>query len=440
MDTASSNPAPSDSVNKEIDDSKIETKDEITPFLQSFASVVDTIKKTKKKKQLEFLESLPGKLKRFPKQRVAKEKKPKKQRPKKEKKEKKPKKKKEPRERKPRPPPRVREVRTYPNVITSGISRDRGINDSFKNRAGIDPRISAKDVYMEDIGRGGGAFVKQDQRRYKYNDWNDAKSHQTKDWHHIIWLDPSAPAAIIHPADSFLQDNVKILKGKCPSKVNFGKEFGTDVEFIYMSPPWDSPNFGNGKRGYFTIDHLEKMEFKTCQARGFIFMWLPFEQMVEITKIMFKKGYTLVDSCGAMLSDFHGGVLTTQRNPNANKKSSNPEDLVGRMAGMSLKGVLWKLTQGPASKERFRIGNQIIYDAFQWRKKTDQYTGQFLPDHGYGYELYQYLMVKKPPEEEKKIHALHLWCRPGLQVKNFGGVEYFPEYDYKKGCLKGTKI
>ena len=34
------------------------------------------------------------------------------------------------------------------------------------------------------------------------------------------------------------------------------KEFGTGVEFIYMSPPWDTPYHGYGKKGWFTLEHL----------------------------------------------------------------------------------------------------------------------------------------------------------------------------------------
>jgi len=424
----------------EIVESKIETHDVISPLFKAFCAELEKIPKATEKEQLTFLENgVPDKLKRMPKNfqfhgavNLDQGEKKRKDGAEGEKK----------RKRTPvrRSATRVRpDPRRYPNVITSSVSREYGIADSFAVRAGIDPRISAKDVRLEEIGKGGGSFVKQEQRRYRYDDWDAARSHQTQEWRHIIWLDPSAPAAIIHPADTFLNENVKVVKGRCPTKIDLAKEFGTGVEYIYLSPPWDSPNFGNGKRGYFTLEHLKNLNFKRVQRKGFIFMWLPFSKMVQIKNVMREKGYNLVDSCGALLCDFQGGVLTSQRNPHAKKNSSKKEDIVGRMAGMSLKGVLWKKFDTKEAKERFRIGNQIIYDCFQWRKKTDQYTGQFLPDHGYAYELYQYLMVQKPKNSET-IHALHLWCRPGLQVKNFAGVQYFPEYDHEKQCMKEATI
>merc|ERR1711971_1497559 len=100
------------------------------------------------------------------------------------------------------------------------------------------------------------------------------------------------------------------------------KEFGKNVDFIYMSPPWKSQNM------------------------GFLFFWLPFHQFNKIRKVMDAKGYTYVDSVGAMLTHFDGRISCEARNPAADKTSSDPEQMVGRMSGNCVKGVLWKYTTG----------------------------------------------------------------------------------------------
>jgi len=407
----------------------------ISTYMEKFTAALESLGEDIKAKQsFDFLKKIPGKIKKYQKRtkdgKKKKKKKSKGPRSRKPKKERKPKKKRE------RRPPRERkEPRIFPQFITTEIAQNLGLGDVFASKAGRDPRRSTQDVKLEDIGRGGGNFVKQEGRRYVYDHWNELYSHQKHSWQHIIWLDPSAPSAIIHPGPTFAPKKANIVKGKCPSKLDMAKEFGTNVEFIYMSPPWDSPNFGYGKRGYFTCDHLAKMDLSKVQEKGFIFMWLPFHHLGKILKIMEKHMYTSVDSCGAMLSNFNGQISVRQRNPNADKNSSKVEDLCGRMAGTCVKGVLWKKTLTKKGKERFRIGNQIMYDCFQWREKIDKFTGQLLPDHGYAYAIYQYLMIQKPPTADV-CHALHLWCPPNLRVKNFGGVQYFPNFNYKKDRLK----
>jgi len=403
----------------------------ISDYLGKLINGIEFIKQRKitDPEALEFLKTLPGKL-----MKKGKKEKAKKPRPSRAKRERKPKAKKK----KSKPTTSKRRTpisRITPKTLSSTeISAKLGHKDTFKPRAGLDPRYSVDDTPLEDIGKGGGSWVKQDCKRYQYSHWEEALKHQSQDWKHIIWLDPSGPAAMILPHHQFHVKDPKIVKGRCPTKVNLAKEFGTRVEFIYLSPPWKDPNMGNGKRGYFTLEHLKKLNFSEVQAKGFVFMWIPFRKMPKIRKIMEAKGYSFVDSCGSLLTNFGGRVKLTKRNPHAKLNSNDREDLIGRTSGMCIKGVLWKKTSG-LGKERFRIGNQIMYDCFQWKQKTDQYTGQFQPEHGYAYQLYHYLIVGKP-EETDVIHALHLFCRPDMTIKNFGGVQYFPEYDFKKQCLK----
>jgi len=412
------------------DDDKPRPGSKIAHFLEAFSGALDSLGSgIDEKESFEFLtKKIPGKIKKLRKIGEPKEKKDPKQR-----KQRKPKKIKESKRPKIKIPKKARAIKkpkeriVFPDVLTTDIKRKYGISDVFEMKVGRDPRESVLDPRLEDVGRGGGNFVKQDEKKYHYGSWKDTYRHQGGTWQHWIWLDPSAPSSIIHPGPVFTPQPAKVLRGTCPTEVDLAANFGEDVEFIYMSPPWDCPNFGHGKIGYFTLDHLKKMDFSKVQQKGFIFMWLPFQRLGKIITIMRDHGYTFADSCGAVLSNWSGQIRAAQRNPYADKNSSDIDHLAGRMSGTCLKGVLWKKTLTQKGKERFRIGNQIIYDVFQWREKTCKFTGQLRPDHGYAYAVYQYLICQKP--EASRFHALHLWCEPTLRVKNFGGVCYYPDYD-----------
>ena len=47
---------------------------------------------------------------------------------------------------------------------------------------------------------------------------------------------------------------------KDPTSLNLAKEFGTNIEFIYLSPPWKTRQHGFGVEGFFTTDHLVKLK------------------------------------------------------------------------------------------------------------------------------------------------------------------------------------
>lgn len=318
-------------------------------------------------------------------------------------------------------------------------NQSKGMPSTFKARDSKDSRFSATDLRLNDIGSGGGDFVKQDHKRTLFEDWDHCYKLQKSTWQHRIWIDPSGPAIMLHPFTAFQEkDGVKVIRGKCPTEINLAQEFGTHVEFIYMTPPWNNPNMGNGRRGYFTIDHLKKLCLTEVQKRGFVFMWIPFEWFSKIKNTMKAKGYQFVDSCGTMRCNFAGEFSMKPRNPHAKKDSKEASDLAGRMSGMSLKGTLWKkaVYKGKKITQRHRIGNQIMYDCFQWRTKTNPYTGQLEVDDGYSYQMYQYLVIERPKKEEELLHhALHLWCRPRLTVSNFGGVSYYPDYDFERKML-----
>eukprot|EP00494_Astrolonche_serrata_P028972 UN29239 len=184
----------------------------------------------------------------------------------------------------------------------------------FEKRGPFDPFHSVKDVALEKIGKNGGIHIKQNYRHYAYTSWNDVYKDQSQEWKWNIWLDPSAPAGIIHPPKATeIEGGSKVVSGKCPTKVDLAKEFGTNVDFIYMTPPWDTNLHGNGKRGYFTLKHLKKLDLSKVQKQGFVFMYIQYELLPEIIEIMEEKDYGYADSTSAVLSDWSRKLLLDQR-------------------------------------------------------------------------------------------------------------------------------
>lgn len=313
--------------------------------------------------------------------------------------------------------------KTLPEHVVEETMIMLGNPKTFIERADYDPYASSKDTAFKNLCKNGGEYIRQPLDRYRYDSWDQAARDQSSEWKWEIWLDPSAPATIIHPADAVdnLKKPGKIVKGKCPTKLNLGKEFGEDVEFIYLSPPWNDPNWGgDGTKGYFTVDHLKKLDLD-FQTRGFVFMWLPFTKIQEILAVMEAKEYKIADTTAAVVTKFDGTVSGTPRHPGGDPRDHSTDGIAGRMCGSKFHGFLFKKMS--KSKERFRIGNQIIVDTLFLKQKLCPHTGQQLMDHGYVYQMYQYLIVEKP--KTQCYNAIHLFCLPNLKRTFWGGVQHF---------------
>jgi len=285
-------------------------------------------------------------------------------------------------------------------------------------RANYDVYFSSKDTVLQEMGKHGGSYIKQNVKHYTYTSPEHAQKDQGQEWKWEIWLDPSAPAHVIHPQHTLQgKKPSKLLLNADPIKINLQKEFGNGIEFIYISPQWKSTNFGYGNDGWFTTKHLRELNLEGIQRRGFVFIWVKWDDIQEIINI-FKdeKGYTYSDSTAAVCSTWQDGISVRKRNPSAQK-----EDVIGRMCGTKIQGVLFK-KKTKSSEGRFRIGNQIICDIFFMRQKRDPRTGQQYMDHGYVYQMYQYLIVEK----NKGTQALHLYAPPKLNQDHWGGVSYYP--------------
>jgi len=301
-----------------------------------------------------------------------------------------------------------------PDAVTWSLGEVSQSLPSFAKRGGYDPWFSTKDVKIEDIGNKGGNYVKQNVSHYSFDSINQVEKINAEEKKWSIWLDPSASANIIVPHEIYSDGKkCKTLQGVCPSTVNLAKEFGTKVEYIYMSPPWDSSSFGYGVKGHFTVDHLRKIDFSKVQEHGFVFIWVEWSKVLEILRIFDEKGYFFADSSTCILTEWaQGRIDCARRNPDL--KSTTALD---RLAGNGIHGILFK----KKTKVSFRIGNQVVVDCCFLRKLKDPYTGQLQMDHGYGYEIYQYLLVNK----KQGTQALHLFCPPDFNRANWGGVSYY---------------
>jgi len=301
-----------------------------------------------------------------------------------------------------------------PEAVTWSLGNVSQKLPKFRKRGGFDPWYSTKDVRIEDIGHKGGNYVKQNVQHYQFESINQVEKENAAERNWSIWLDPSASANIIVPHELYSEGKrCKTLQGICPSKVDLSKEFGTKVEYIYMSPPWKSAHFGYGVKGHFTVNHLKKIDFSKVQEHGFVFIWVEWTKILEILKIFDDKGYFFADSSSCILTQWAAGrVDCARRNPDL--KSTTALD---RMAGNCIHGILFK----KKTKVSFRIGNQVVVDCCFLRKLKDPYSGQLQMDHGYGYEIYQYLLVNK----KQGTQALHLFCPPDFNRANWGGVSYY---------------
>lgn len=320
--------------------------------------------------------------------------------------------------------PVAHKSKTLPSHVIEETMIMLGHPKTFIERADYDPYDSSKDVAFKNLCKNGGEYIRQPLGRYRYDSWEQAARDQSSEWKWEIWLDPSAPSTIIHPSEAVdnLKNPGKIIEGKCPTKIDLKKEFGEDVEFVYISPPWKDPNWGgDGTMGYFTVDHLKKLDL-SFHTRGFVFMWLPFTKIQDVVRVMDSKDYKIADTCAAIVTKFDGTVSGTPRHPSSDPTDHSVEGIAGRMCGSKYHGFLFKKLS--KSKERFRIGNQIIVDALFLKQKLCPYTGQQLMDHGYVYQMYQYLIVEKP-KQPVGYNAVHLFCLPNLKRTFWGGVQYF---------------
>lgn len=289
-------------------------------------------------------------------------------------------------------------------------------------------RFSWKETRLIDIGSKTSNFVQQRLANRFLKSWDEANKTRAKKCAHNIWLDPSGPANLVMPKVFFRanDDPPKIITGKCPTELKLGKEFGEHVEFVYISPAWDSIHMGFGKRGHFTPDHLQELDLN-FHKRGFVFMWFPFEFWTKILEIMAEKGYKIADSTAQFIGNTKGQFDTQQRAPDLNVQTDDPKHNTGLVSGLKIHGILFKKEPDKAT-ERYIIGNQIMYDCFVSRRRKDYYTGQAALDHGYVQQMYQYLICSKPSEQQNYVQAIHLFCPPSRRFPKFwGGVQHYPD-------------
>jgi len=288
---------------------------------------------------------------------------------------------------------------------------------NFKLRAGMDPYYSSCDPVFKEIGIKGSEMVRQNMKN-EYESWEDAKRHQMQKFDWKIWLDPSASAIILpvvhqNPANKL---NSKIVN-KNPCTLNFEEQFGSATEFVYISPPWKTDRHGYGKKGWFTDKHLKKFDL-SFQKKGFVFIWGCYDYHHQVFEIMDKKGYVYCDSVSAIIADWHGKIEMKPRNP---KPVSCHDSVMSRTAGTTVQGLVFKRIV----KHAYRLGNQICCDCFLWRRKKDRETGQLKYDHGYAYQLHEYMCVDKPKTfNPKEPHAIHVFCDEKFSRNHWAGVRW----------------
>jgi len=288
---------------------------------------------------------------------------------------------------------------------------------NFKLRGGLDPYFSTADPPFNDIGSKNSEMVRQNMKN-EFESWDAAEKFQTKKFDWKIWLDPSAsniilPVARTRPAN---KQRSKIVN-KDPCTLDFEEQFGSEIEFVYISPPWKTDRHGYGKKGWFTDKHLKKFDL-SFQKKGFVFLWGCFDYHHQVFEIMDEKGYVYCDSVSAIVADWHGKIEMAQRNP---KPLSSHDSIMSRSAGTTVQGFVFKRI----IKDAYRLGNQICVDCFLWRRKKDRESGQLKYDHGYAYQLHEYMCVDKPKKfNAKKPHAVHVFCEEKFSQNHWAGVRW----------------
>lgn len=287
---------------------------------------------------------------------------------------------------------------------------------NFKLRAGMDPYFSTCDPIFDEIGNKNSELVRQNMKN-EFKTWQDAERNQYQKYEWKIWLDPSASNLILPMMHTHADGKrSKIVKAN-PCSMDLKKQFGNDVEFVYISPPWKTDRHGYGKKGWFTDKHLKKINL-SFQRQGFCFLWGCYDYHHEVFETMAEKGYVYCDSVSSVLSDWHGKIEMSPRNP---KPRSQHDSIMSRTAGTTVQGFVFK----KITKQAYRLGNQICCDCFLWRRKKDKESGQCKYDHGYAFQLHEYMSVDKPKKfNPQKPHAVHLFCEEKFTRCHWGGVRY----------------